>query len=217
MKIIEIYQKYKINQGLQEHMIRVAAVAQMICENATEEVDTKNVITACLVHDLGNLIKAQMDTLPELFEPEGVEYWENIQKEMIALYGNDVHAATMHMVNDINLNEQAHFYFGSIGNEPTAQVQAEDYIGAKIANYSDMRVGLTGVLSLSERMDDIRNRYVGRQMNDFKLEVINEREHLLIEIEKYIFSRSNIQPEDITDESTSAIQKELWDFDIPLA
>jgi len=214
MLITEIYKKYKINKGLQEHMIRVAAVAKMICDNTDTVLDTKNIVRACLVHDMGNLIKSKMDTHSELFEPEGVEFWSNIQAEMIEQYGNDVHIATIAMVEDMELDEKSTFYFRAIGGEDTQRVHVEGTLGEKIATYSDMRIGLEGVVSLKERMDDIRRRYIARNMEGFSSDAIDVREARLVDMERDIFENLKIRPENITDTSTEKIQKELWGWEI---
>ncbi len=122
MNIKDIYLKYSVNKGLQEHMIRVAAVAQLICDKSTIKLDTKNIVTACLLHDMGNLIKAKMDSMPELYEPEGVAYWTQVQIEMKYKYGTDEHIATMAIVNEINPGKEAVFFFNAIGTENTARV-----------------------------------------------------------------------------------------------
>ena len=41
MKISEIYEKYKIMPNLQEHMLRVAGVASIICDNFSKKIEKK--------------------------------------------------------------------------------------------------------------------------------------------------------------------------------
>lgn len=215
MNINDIYLKYRVNKGLREHMIRVAAVAQLICDKSTVEFDSKNIVIACLLHDMGSLIKAKMDSMPELYEPEGVEYWTQVQTEMKEQYGADEHTATVAIVNEINPGEKACFYtFDAIGTENTARVHAADSLGAKIATYSDMRVGPFGIISIKERMDDLRARYISRNKPGFSADDINMRESMLQDIEKEIFSHSTILSEDVSDETTAQIQKDLFVWEI---
>lgn len=210
MNIKDIYLKYRVNKGLQEHMIRVAAVAQLICEKSTIKLDTKNIITACLLHDMGNLIKAKMDSLPELYEPEGVAYWTQVQIEMIEKYGSDEHTATIDIINEINPGKEATSYaLDAIGTENTARVHASDSLGAKIATYSDMRVGPFGIISIKQRMGDLRDRYLTRNKIGFYASDIDRREQMLEDMEIEIFSHSTIKAEDVSDEATEQIQKNL--------
>ncbi len=216
MTIKEIYQHYPVHRGLQEHMIRVAAVAKLICDNSTQPVDTENIVTACLLHDMGNLLKVKFDLFPELFMPEGVEYWQGQQALLVQRYGNNVHRATMAIVSELQLPAKTLKTLEAIGDEPTKGVSQSDNLEHKIATYSDMRVGLNNVVSLVERMSDLKDRYVGRDggflnMNT-KAEDIDNRHQYLKKIELDIFSRASLQPEQITDESTVAIQTELWDW-----
>lgn len=214
MNITDIYQKYRINKGLQEHMIRVGAVAKLICDNATVELPTEHIVEGCLVHDMGNLIKAKLDAFPELFEPEGTDYWQKVQQELREQYGDDVHGATIDMVKDMGLRDESYKYFIAIGSEATERVHASGELGEKVANYSDMRVGVLGIVSLQERIDDFRQRYAHRDMVGFVNDDIDVRQACLADMETDIFTHSKLKPEDITDASTLAIQAELWSWEL---
>lgn len=193
-------------------MIRVAAVAKQICDTSTVALDTDAIVSGCLVHDMGNLIKAKMDSFPEFFAPEGAEYWQQVKDEMIATYGSNVHVATIAMVKDLQLDDLSYKYFMAIGSEATERVHQSGNLGEKIATYSDMRVGPFGIVSLNERMNDMRTRYLDRGTDSFKATEIDLRESRLKDMEEEIFAQAKIQPGDVTDESTAAIQAELWDW-----
>ncbi len=216
MNISDIYLKYRINKGLREHMIRVAAVAQLICDKSTVELDTRNIVTACLLHDMGNLIKAKkIDSMAELYEPEGVAYWTKVQAEMKEQYGTDEHIATVAIINEINPGTEAASYaLEAIGTENTAKVHAGNSLGAKIATYSDMRVGLFGIISIQERMNDLRARYISQNKLGFSAEDIDLRERMLNDIEQVIFANSSISPEEVDDETTKLIQQSLLDWEV---
>lgn len=58
MKIAEIYQKYKVPPNLQEHMLRVAAMAEIIANSwPNNSLDREILLLACLTHDMGNILK----------------------------------------------------------------------------------------------------------------------------------------------------------------
>ncbi|USN54769.1 MAG: HD domain-containing protein [Candidatus Peribacteria bacterium] len=63
--IQDIYTQYQIPPSLQEHMLRVAAVAEQICLHSSQEIDHATIVTAALLHDMGNIIKFNLDKLPE--------------------------------------------------------------------------------------------------------------------------------------------------------
>ncbi len=82
----EIYTAYEIMPSLQLHQLRVAAVAKLICQNFRQSVNERDVILACLFHDMGNTIKFEPKLMPSVYEPEGVEYWLQIKAEYIKKY-----------------------------------------------------------------------------------------------------------------------------------
>ena len=211
MQIQEIYKKYRINKGLQEHMVRVAAVAEMVCEHSPLPIDKTVVVSACLLHDMGNLIKVKFEAAPELFEPEGVGYWQEVQAEMIELYG-DVGSATRAIVADIAPLDAIEETIEHASFNKMRDIAASGTLEAKLLEYADMRVALRGIVSMRERFDDIRARYVPVPHPS---EYIDELEAAAASIEVALFAGASITPADITEESTAAIQKELQCFDIP--
>ena len=209
----EIYDHFQINTGLREHMIRVSAVAKRICDAATIDLDEKAVIEAALVHDLGNLIKAvNMEQNPSLYEPEGIAYWQARKEAVIAQYGSSVDQATKTMAESIGISDETLAVLQAIGNEPTERVAETGTLEEKIANYSDMRVGLHNIISLEERIADLRVRYAHRGQD-----TITKRAAWLHDIETDIFSQATITPTDITDDSTAEIQTALWNWEIKTA
>jgi len=54
----EIYTAYTVLPSLQLHMLRVAAVAKVICDNwIWEDFDKEATMTSCFLHDMGNILK----------------------------------------------------------------------------------------------------------------------------------------------------------------
>ncbi len=192
------------------HMLRVAAVASLICDNFTGHLDKKSIVTACLFHDMGNIIKANMTDFPQFFEPEGIEYWQIVKDEYISKYGVDECEATIKIMREsgvdekaINLADQNHFSL-------LCKQRDEEDFEVKIMHYSDGRVNPYGVVSFMDRMDEANGRYkhknVGREA---------ERDMLVacgVDIEKQIFAKCKIKPEDINDASVASIIEDLKNF-----
>src|SRR3989338_7200834 len=101
----EIYAAYNIMPSLQLHQLRVAAVAKLLCEHLKKSVRTKDVVVACLFHDMGNIVKFQLGDIPEFLEPEGLAYWEGVKAEFIEKYGREQHAANETIAREIGLSE----------------------------------------------------------------------------------------------------------------
>lgn len=211
MEIQGIYKKYRINKGLQEHMVRVAAVADMVCDHSPLPIDRTIAVSACLLHDMGNLIKVKFEAAPELFEPEGVGYWQEVQAEMTELYG-DVGSATRAIVADIAPLHKIEETIEHASLNKMADIAASGTFEAKLLEYADMRVALRGIVSMHERFDDIRARYVPTHHSGG---YIDELEAAAASIEEELFAGASITPAEITEVSTAAIQSALHNFDIP--
>jgi len=210
MSIEAIYKKYKIMPSLQEHMLRTAAVASLICDNFNEPLLKEEIITACLLHDMGNIIKFKTGVLSEFYEPESVEYWQGVKKEYIKKYGKDQHEATIKIIQELGLPDNLALLAGRNSFSLICEHCDSDDINMKIVHYADGRVDPYGIVSYKERMDEAKNRYKTKKENEEK-----ERERLTQcgkEIEKQIFSKCKIKPEDINNESIAPIILELKNF-----
>lgn len=209
--ISQIYSEHKIWRGLQDHMFKVAAVASLICDNFSDPLDRNEIISACLLHDMGNIVRTNFEYLHELFEPEGIEYWKGIQKEYIEKYGEDDRTAAVEILSEIGF--PASFITLATNNTPAlvcAHSLGND-IPAKILFYADARVSPHGVLSYEERQAESTARY-----HSIKGGIIPRARVEMVEcgrvIEKQIFEKCAIKPEDITEEAIQPLLLELRDF-----
>ena len=212
MGIEEIYKKYKILPNLQEHMLRVAAVASLICDNFSEPLPKEDIISACLLHDMGNIIKFRWDSLLESLQPEGLEYWQKVQNEFIEKYGENEHEATIKIVKELGLPENVVFMVNQVDFLISCDHFNSNDMSIKIVNYVDWRVGPYGIISYDERMDEGKKRYQNRKDNILKEEDRNKLVACGRGIEKQIFAKCKIKPEDINDESVALIIQKLREF-----
>ena len=210
-KITDIYKEYKIMPNLQEHMFRVAGVASLICDNFNESFNKKDIIIACLLHDIGNIIKFDLNYFPELNKPEGLEYWQNVQNEYIKNYGKNEYVANTKIAHKIGVSEWVLELINSISFLGAPSNVLDRDFAKKIVSYSDERVNPFGVVSLEQRFVDLGKRYVNHSSHTFER---NTYENALREIEKQIFSKCKIKPEDINDDSVKLQMEKLKDFEI---
>lgn len=222
MKITEIYQQYKIMPQQAEHQFMVAAVAKLICqyfnsprppllkrggEDSTG--DRKNIIAACLLHDMGNIVKFNFDpdtlaNLPEkLYKNVSIPYWEGVKREFLQRYGNGSHNVTRQIVAELNVSARVKELVDCVGFSQAADNLAGKDLSKKICAYSDMRVAPWGVSSLEERMADLRVRYKNHPEGATEREIF---ENSLREIERQIFTQCGIKPSQITQ---AAVDKEV--------
>lgn len=213
MNILEVYKKYQLIPLQVEHHLRVASVADLICENFTDKVDRENVVKASLLHDMGNIIKFDLDNplFQDSLQPQGVEFWKKVQTEFRHKYGNDEHVAHLKIAGEIGVGERILDIINAMTFHGASDTANKADFGKKICQYADDRVGPWGVVSLEDRFKDLQKRYAHHG------EDTPERhnfEKALREIEKQIFARCKLQPEDITDESIKLRLEILKSYDI---
>lgn len=206
--ILDIYDKYEIPENLREHMLRVAGVCGFIIDHTSVPLNSKIIIETALTHDLGNILKFDLNVSKKYYD-FSVEQLEKINKakeKYSKIYGNDCDAMTRDILTKENLNPKIsellrHFVFEDV--EEIEESKMED---KKILKYADLRVGMTGIISLEDRINDAIPRYPGVFTQD--------RCNASFEIEKTIFLHSNIKPKDITDEAVAPYIEKLKEFEI---
>jgi hypothetical protein len=208
-KILDIYSEYKIMPSLADHQLRVASVAKQICDSITVPIDREGIVTTCLVHDMGNIIKFDLTYFPEFFQPEGLEYWQKVKNEFIGKYGEEEHSATRKIGEEIGLTEKEKSYLDAIGFSRIIKTLENGSLEQKICCYADQRVGPYGVISIGERIIEGAKRYKNKINGAI---VSGQQEGLVVglrELEKEIFSKSSILPEDINDKTVKPIISQL--------
>jgi len=210
-KIGDIYSEYKIPPNLQKHMFRVAAVASMICDNFNEPLEKDDIIASCLFHDMGNIIKYDMEYFPQYLEPEGLEYWQKVKGDYIEKYGKNEHEATLKIIKELGLSEKILEFVDQINFSLTCNHRDSNDFNTKIINYADWRIDPHGVVSYEERLIEAEERYKNKE-DLFPLE---EREKFIAcgkDIEKQIFAKCKIKPEDIGNKTIEPLILELKNF-----
>lgn len=207
-KISEIYEEYKIHDRLQMHMLRVAGVASLICDSIETPVNKEKIIEAALLHDMGNIVKSDLKYFPD-FVGEELDYWEKQKNEFIKKYGAEDHVATSNILKELGINREIITLTNQVQFQLWCTHKEENDIESKIMLYADGRVAPDGILSYQARMDEAKNRYTQSIFQE------GERSRLVDcgkEVEKQIFAKCKIKPEDITDEMVKPIIESLRDF-----
>ena len=195
--------------NLQEHMLSVAAVASLICDNFNEPLPKDEIVAACLLHDMGNIIKFKLERFPEFLEPEGMEYWREVQNEYIKKYGKDEYRAHDEIIREIGVSERIVELIQSISFLGAPKTALDSDWSRKITQYCDGRVDPHGIVSLEERFADLRKRYAHHGENTPERSAF---ENALRSIEKEIFSKCSIKPEDINKKTAAPVISALKNF-----
>jgi hypothetical protein len=212
-KILDIYKEYRIMPQLAVHQLRVAAVAVQLCDSISIKVDKDSVVKACLLHDMGNIIKFQLEKFPEWNDPEGTDYWQNVKNEYINKYGKDEHKASINIAKELGISSYIVELINSIDASVAEKIVTEPNFEKKICAYVDNRVSPHGVVSAEEHSMDAKERYKNHPHAFQEEDRLYFMKNLYL-IEKQIFSNSNIKPEDINDESVKEIIENLKSFAI---
>ncbi len=204
-KITDIYVKYSIPKNLQEHMECVACVAYYITEHTTIQVDTKLIVGGALTHDLGNILKFDLELHRKIFTLSEETFLEIVNnKELFkSMYGSNCEAMTIDILKKEGFEQKYIDIVTDINFTDIPKICTKD-LEKQILKYADLRVGLLGVITLQERLDDAEVRYP---------DIINETNlQALYQMEKNIFSHCKIKPEDITEESIAPYMEKLTNF-----
>lgn len=215
MKIADIYSEYTIMPSLQLHMLRVSAVAKFICVNTTVSVNTPHILSACLLHDMGNILKFNLDLFPEFLQPEGKDYWQGVKDSFQKKYGPDEHEATIQIAKELGVENRVIDLIDAFQFSLAVKNNENPDIEKKICAYADMRVEPHNIVSLKDRLKDGRKRFKLNKKNIKNDEQFyNTMAESLQHIETELFSNSAIQPSDITTDKVERYIVNLRQFDI---
>lgn len=214
MKISEIYNQYRIIPNLQLHQLRVAAVAKQISDNMIINVDNASIVTAALLHDMGNIIKFDLNVFPDFLEPEGLEYWKKVKKSFHRDYGDDEHLAHIEIAKELKIDDKVIEIINNVGfSKSKANYENSSYEN-KIVAYSDMRVTPFKVVSLEERVYEGRKRYDQNTGEKSVFTEFEENYDYLKKIERQIFENNKLKPLNINDESTNQLIDILEKYEV---
>jgi hypothetical protein len=215
MDILSIYTRYKIPKNLQLHMLHVASVASYIYQYSKQKQKNKSVISALLLHDLGNLIKFDLSSGVALFDKseQDLAYWLRVQKGLFEKYGNDEHKATIAMAKEIGASKDTLEFISLVGISDISTVLNSSSIDEKITVYSDFRIGPKGIISVRKRFSDIIERYGNRENFQGEKKVLEKRD-LVISLEKQIESELNLFLDSIDEKYLFGKANALASFEI---
>lgn len=219
MTILEVYEKSKIMPNLAEHQLRVAAPASQILDNLSPSPspykERGNAVLACLLHDIGNIIKFDLSKSKNLLNVDlDLDYWQKVKSEFVKKYGEDEHIASVAIARELGVSDRVLELVDCVGfSQAEGNLESGD-LGKQICAYADMRVNPGGVVGMEERFKDLRVRYANRTIEWGGQDKRDVYEKNLRAIEQEIFTKCKILPGDITEEKVRPIMLELKSFKI---
>lgn len=208
MTIQQVYEKYSTPKNLQEHMLRVAALSKIICDNWTGvEINKLEILKACLLHDIAKPIN--FDNTKHLMygittqEIGGITKLQSfINKE----YNGDEGVALLGITTSLGISDGSINILKSMEWKHTMRLLSENNIETLIPVYCDRRIGPNGVLSLQQRLDDLKSRAKVDYYDDY----VKNGEILEQRIQEFV----SLDLNSITDGNLNALFSELLNLEI---
>lgn len=193
--IQEIFSRYQIPPPLVHHLFRVSAFSLYVSDHMQPDIvlDRKFITSACLFHDIGNIIKFDFRPGKLLEIPEAeVPKWLTVQQQFIQKYGNNENEAVSAIVAEVGLDKNVQALLRQTGIEKVRYALQSDDWSIKLARIGDERISPQGVVSVRERYADILSRYAGRNHHLANKEENVERISLALKLEQQIQQKCSI-------------------------
>ena len=203
MTIQEIYNKYKITKNLQEHMLRVGALCEIITNNWTgNKINKRAVVIAALLHDIAKPISFDLAKQAKFgMTPAEINDLTNYQKYLKRNFGEEEHEALIGIAKYLSCDKATIRIIGNTEWNLIPELIKNNDNESLIEIYGDMRISPNGIVLLSNRLDELKNR----KSED------NHEAHMRngIQTEKIINRQVSINLNLITDESINSSFKQL--------
>ena len=209
MKIAEIYQKYPVPPNLQEHMLRVCVVTEFIQKHwkGIEKLDWNMIYQAALLHDMGNIVRLDLENHPEFLgkEQKNIAFWQEQKKKNIKRFGTDDHKATESILKELSFNKKLISLIFDMGFANSIKIKNNNNWPVKILYYADSRTLPRGFGTLKERMEEA----VSRRPLLAKIDDFYELVAASFEVEKQVQNKLDIPVSEINNNSIRINKKFL--------
>lgn len=200
MNTKQIYEEYMIPQNLQEHMLRVASLAKIILDHwIGPNVDKNAIIQACVFHDITKPINFDLTKQAQYgMSPSEIANLDKLQCRLKSAYGDDEHHATVEVCKEIGCSPIAVKIVNNFEWSYIPSLLSKNDLATLIPIYGDMRVGPKGILTLKQRLEDLKSR-------------TGESEHELngIQLENLVSKNVSINLNEISDKQINQNFEEL--------
>jgi hypothetical protein len=203
MIISKIYQKYQTPINLQEHMFRVAALAYLITDKwKGYMIDRSAIINCCLLHDIAKPITFDLTKQKQYgMSEKDIENLQNTQEFIKNKYGDDEHTATLNICQEISLSTKSLTLVDNLDWPNITKLLLKSDIESLIPIYCDMRISPHGIMTLDQRIIDLKKRTDSPDLSD----ILSAGE----KSEQIIQSSTDLQLNSITN---SDINKKILEF-----
>ena len=172
MNVRTIYEQYMIPQNLQEHMLRVASLADIILTNWTGlQIDKEAIITTCLFHDIAKPMSFNLAKQAAFgMNSTDILRLKKLQEFLKSEFGEDEHRATVKIYEKLNVRPKVIALIDNLEWSNISKLLKNNDTESLMPIYCDMRIGPNGILSLNDRLYDLKVR---TNQNDYEKNVAN--------------------------------------------
>ena len=201
----EIYKKLGIPKHLQNHMLYTASICYLLSLNLVKEFDI--LVEEMLFHDIGNLLKLQPHEIT-------CDLTRWIRDYLYNKFNGDDHLATNYICKLYGFSDERIERMNRKTLANNVKTAKSDDIKVKIEAYCDQRVSPEGVVSLQERLEELKKRHSKIKGATLYGKNADDIIKAAFEIEKQVLQSANIPKEFISNKNIENISKELINFKI---
>lgn len=214
MLIKNVYKNYAIPSRLQDHMLNVAGVTKHLCDHAKIVVNRDVAIKTALIHDMGAIVKFDLNYDYDLLEPEGIEHWKALQDRFRTKYGTDEYQATAKIISEFCKDDCVKDLYNQLIFTGIDMYTNFSSLEATICCYSDHRVDPYRIVSLRRRLESSKQRHrVNHRIQETNRK-FGEYARQLKLLEKQLFTQLTVLPKDIDKNTIETCKKDLLYVDI---
>jgi hypothetical protein len=205
MNVQGMYAQYRVPKNLQQHMLRVAAVAQtMVDAWHGPPIHPSAIIQTCLFHDIAKPVTFDLSKQRQFLTTQAeLEKVRSLKQWLMDTYGENEHQAAKKIFSEMDLSPRALTLIDNLEWSYIPQLMEQDDLESLIPIYADMRVGPQGILSLEQRLNDLLSRATvenPQQLHDSGLQ-----------LEKRLQTYTHAPLLEIDDDQVKAvIRNQLW-------
>jgi hypothetical protein len=163
MKVNQAYSEYMVPKTLQEHMLRVASLAEILLKHWTGiAIDKKAIVLACTLHDIAKPMNFDLAKQAKFgMSQEDIGKLGKLQNRLKSDYGNDEHHATVKICEKIGLSSTSVKLVDNLEWKFIPRLLQNNDLASLIPIYCDMRIGPKGILTLEKRLLELKERVGG--------------------------------------------------------
>jgi hypothetical protein len=211
MKVKDVYEQYEVMPTLAQHMRMVGAVAKILTDQVTEkDFPAREIVTACLLHDMGNIVKFNLDKIPTGLHISDIDHWKMVQKKMREKYGMDEHDVTRKMVVEMGVSEIILNAVSHCGSTKAKHALETKNVPAMFVTYCDYHIAPTSVVTIESRIADILERY----KNTPEFEGYKRYSTDIRALAHYLESRFMFDTTKLTTEQVRTLAEELNEWNV---